>query len=57
MREIANKIIECFRAGHFLYAIGNGGSATMASHFCGELIEVAEVESGSDTEQVTEDLE
>ena|SRR3990167_8193925 len=38
MREIANKIIECLKSGHFLYGIGNGGSATMASHFCGELI-------------------
>jgi len=34
-----------------------GKISLVLEYFCGELIEVEEVESGSDTEQVTEDLE
>ena len=36
-KKIAEIIIEAFKSGNHLYIIGNGGSATMASHFVGEL--------------------
>src|SRR3990167_1882854 len=35
---IANKLISCFRKGGKVLICGNGGSATMASHFAGELV-------------------
>jgi D-sedoheptulose 7-phosphate isomerase len=31
------RVIECFRAGHRLFAFGNGGSASDAQHLCAEL--------------------
>jgi len=33
----AERIVECFRAGHKLLAFGNGGSASDAQHLCAEL--------------------
>jgi D-sedoheptulose 7-phosphate isomerase len=33
----AERVIECFRAGHTLLAFGNGGSASDAQHLCAEL--------------------
>ena len=33
----AERVIECFRAGHKLLAFGNGGSASDAQHLCAEL--------------------
>lgn len=37
-KEIAEKIIEAFRNGNKLFAIGNGGSAAQAQHFTAELV-------------------
>ena|SRR3990167_1120901 len=36
-KQIADEIVSCFENGHKLFAIGNGGSATMSSHLVGEL--------------------
>jgi D-sedoheptulose 7-phosphate isomerase len=36
--EIAAGIAGCLRAGGTVYACGNGGSATQAAHFVGELV-------------------
>jgi D-sedoheptulose 7-phosphate isomerase len=33
----AERVTECFRGGHRLYAFGNGGSASDAQHLCAEL--------------------
>ena len=38
MKEHAKKIIEAIKRGNKVICIGNGGSATMASHFVGELV-------------------
>lgn len=35
---IANKLIDAFKRGNFVYCIGNGGSASMCSHFAAELM-------------------
>ncbi len=37
-KKIANIIIEAFESGNKCLVCGNGGSATMADHFAGELI-------------------
>lgn len=37
-REIAARIIKCFKSSHKLFIVGNGGSAAEASHFATELI-------------------
>lgn len=36
--QIANMLVEAFKAGHSLYLIGNGGSAADAQHISGELV-------------------
>ena len=37
-KEHAKTIIQAIRRGNKIICIGNGGSATMASHFAGELV-------------------
>ena len=37
-KEIADILIKAFKKGRKVLVIGNGGSATMASHFTGELL-------------------
>lgn len=37
-KEVACKIIKCFKSGHKLLIIGNGGSAAEAQHMAGELV-------------------
>ena len=36
--QIANILVEAFKAGHSLYIMGNGGSAADAQHISGELV-------------------
>ena len=36
--QIANIVVDAFKAGHSLYLIGNGGSAADAQHIAGELV-------------------
>ena len=36
--QIANILVEAFKAGHSLYLMGNGGSAADAQHISGELV-------------------
>ncbi len=36
--QIAETLIEAFKAGHSLYLMGNGGSAADAQHISGELV-------------------
>jgi D-sedoheptulose 7-phosphate isomerase len=36
--NIANILVESFKAGHSLYLMGNGGSAADAQHISGELV-------------------
>ena len=36
-QKIAKQIIECFKKGNKLFCIGNGGSASQATHLVGEL--------------------
>jgi D-sedoheptulose 7-phosphate isomerase len=36
--EVAAGVADCLRAGGTVYACGNGGSATQAAHFAGELV-------------------
>ena len=38
MHEISKTIVETFKNGNKVLICGNGGSATMASHFAGELV-------------------
>ena len=37
-KEITRKIIECFRTGHKVLIMGNGGSSTMSSHMAAEFV-------------------
>lgn len=36
--QIAQTIIEAFKRGNFCFVIGNGGSASQANHFAGEMV-------------------
>lgn len=36
--KIAKKLIACFKRGNFCFVIGNGGSASEANHFAGEMV-------------------
>ena len=36
--QIANKLIDCFKQGGRIFLAGNGGSASMSSHFAAELV-------------------
>ena len=36
--EISNQIIECLKSGHKILIAGNGGSASDAQHFAGEIV-------------------
>jgi len=38
LEKIANRIIDCFKAGARLYILGNGGSAADAQHIAAELV-------------------
>ena len=38
IEKIAEECIKAIKRGNFIFCIGNGGSAAMASHFCGELL-------------------
>lgn len=38
MKQISKQIIDCFLRGNKVMIMGNGGSATQASHFAAELI-------------------
>lgn len=38
MHHISKKIVKAFRSGNKVIICGNGGSATMASHFAGEFL-------------------
>ncbi len=42
-RALANRIIKCFENGGKILICGNGGSATMSSHFAAELVSKFEV--------------
>mgnify|MGYP001563448651 CR=1 FL=1 len=37
-RKIVQEIVQCFQSGGKIIVVGNGGSATMASHLAGEFI-------------------
>ena len=38
VEEVCNKLIECYKNGHRVYIMGNGGSAADAQHFSAELV-------------------
>jgi len=38
LQDAAQAVAQCLRAGATVYACGNGGSATQAAHFAGELV-------------------
>src|SRR5688572_11795842 len=37
LQQLADLIHDCYRAGRFVFIIGNGGSGSNASHFCEDL--------------------
>ena len=38
VEDVCNKLIECYKNGHRVYIMGNGGSAADAQHFSAELV-------------------